>query len=75
MRGSREFASRADYWHFICDLVSRRNRTRVARWQEEQEALRPLPGFRWLPAKKYRFASLVSARSIWDRTYIPSLPG
>lgn len=31
VRGSRDFASRSDYWRFVADLVSRRNRTRAAR--------------------------------------------
>jgi Mu transposase, C-terminal domain len=52
VRGCREFASRAEYWHFICDLVSRRNRTRAARWQEEQAALRPLPRLPLVPCKE-----------------------
>jgi hypothetical protein len=52
VRGSREFASRADYWHFVCDLVSRRNRTRAARWHEEQAALRPLPRLPLVPCKE-----------------------
>src|SRR6516165_8305779 len=42
VRGSREFASRAEYWRCGCDLVSRRNRTRAAGFHEEQAALRPL---------------------------------
>ena len=31
VRGNREFASRVEYWRFVCELVSRRNRTRAAR--------------------------------------------
>lgn len=52
VRGSREFASRSDTWHFVCDLISRRNRTRAARWQEEQAALRPLPRLALAPCKE-----------------------
>jgi hypothetical protein len=52
VRGSREFASRAEYWHFVCDLVARRNRTRAARWHEEQAALRPLPRLPLVPCKE-----------------------
>jgi len=52
VRGSREFASRADYWRFVCDLLSRRNRTRAARWHEEQAALRPLPRLPLVPCKE-----------------------
>lgn len=52
VRGNREFASRAEYWHFVCDLISRRNRTRVVRWHEEQAALRPLPRLPLAPCKE-----------------------
>jgi len=52
VRGSREFASRAEYWHFVCDLVARRNRSRAARWHEEQAALRPLPRLPLIPCKE-----------------------
>jgi hypothetical protein len=52
VRGHRDFASRAEYWRFVCELVQRRNRTRVARFQEEQEALRPLPRLPLAPCKE-----------------------
>lgn len=52
VRGSRDFASRSDYWRFVADLVSRRNRTRAVRWQEEQAALRPLPRLPLAPCKE-----------------------
>ena len=52
VRGSRDFVSRAAYWHFVCDLVSRRNRTRAARWHEEQAVLRPLPRLPLAPCKE-----------------------
>lgn len=52
VRGSREFANRADYWRFVRDLVARRNRSRAARWQEEQAALRPLPRLPLAPCKE-----------------------
>jgi hypothetical protein len=52
VRGSREFASRAAYWRFVCDLVSRRTRTRAARWQEEQAVLHPLPRLPLVPCKE-----------------------
>ncbi len=41
VRGSREFASRAEYARFVSDLLAKRNQTRRARWIEEQAALRP----------------------------------
>ncbi|MDQ6831781.1 MAG: IS21 family transposase, partial [Chloroflexota bacterium] len=43
VRGSREFADRAAYRHFLQDLVRQRNLTRHARFAEERQALRPLP--------------------------------
>lgn len=43
VRGSRDFPDREAYGRFLHDLVRRRNLTREARWQEERQALRPLP--------------------------------
>lgn len=43
VRGSREFADRAAYRHFLLDLVRQRNLTRQHRFAEERQALRPLP--------------------------------
>jgi hypothetical protein len=65
VRGSREFASRAEYWRFVCDLIARRNRSRVARWHEEQAALRPLPRLPLVPCKE------VQVR-VWLLTHDPS---
>ncbi|HEX2518451.1 MAG TPA: IS21 family transposase [Castellaniella sp.] len=42
-RGSREFADRAAYNHFLQNLVKQRNLRRQERWLQECEALRPLP--------------------------------
>lgn len=43
VRGSRDFASRAAYEHFLDGLVRTRNSTRTARFEEERQVLRPLP--------------------------------
>ncbi len=43
VRGSRDFPDREAYGRFLHDLVRRRNLTREARWQEERQALCPLP--------------------------------
>ncbi len=43
VRGSREFADRAAYHHFLQDLVRQRNLTRQHRFAEERQAMRPLP--------------------------------
>jgi hypothetical protein len=43
VRGSRDFADRIDYGHFLQDLVRKRNLTREVRFAEERQALRPLP--------------------------------
>jgi hypothetical protein len=43
VRGSRDFADRPTYAHFLQDLVRKRNLTREVRWAEERQALRPLP--------------------------------
>ncbi len=52
VRGSREFASRAEYARFVSDLLAKRNQTRRARWIEEQAALRPLPTLPLSPCKE-----------------------
>jgi hypothetical protein len=46
LRGSRDFGSREEYWHFVVALVSRRNAGRAAKYQEEQPRLRRLPEHR-----------------------------
>lgn len=43
VRGSRDFASRDAYLHFLQTLVTQRNHTRQARWAQERAVLRPLP--------------------------------
>ena len=43
VRGSRDFATRAVYEHFVQDLIHKRNQTRTTRFTAEKVALRPLP--------------------------------
>lgn len=43
VRGSRDFADRAAYAHFLQGLVRQRNLTREKRWSEERQPLRSLP--------------------------------
>ena len=43
LRGSRDFASLADWRRFVDQLVARRNRRREAALRIEAAALRPLP--------------------------------
>src|SRR5437868_4225819 len=53
-RGSRDFADRSAYQHFVQTLVSKRNQTRASRFAEEQEVLRPLPVTPLAPCKELR---------------------
>ena len=46
LRGSRDFASREEYWQFVRALVARRNASRAEKFREEQARLRPLPARR-----------------------------
>ena len=43
LRGSRDFASREEYWQFVCALLARRNASRAQRFAEEQARLHSLP--------------------------------
>ena len=53
-RGSRDFANRAAYEHFLQDLVRNRNQTRARALPLKQEALRPLPATPLAPCKELR---------------------
>ena len=46
LRGSRDFGSREAYVEFVRRLVARRNASRVAKFEQEQGRLRPLPAGR-----------------------------
>nr|WP_145384461.1 IS21 family transposase [Stieleria neptunia] len=43
LRGSRDFASREDYMHFVRSLIVRANDARLNRFEIERSHLRPLP--------------------------------
>ena len=53
-RGTRDFADRSAYEHFIQTLVFKRNQTRAARFAAEREALRPLPAAALAPCQELR---------------------
>jgi hypothetical protein len=54
VRGTREFATRSAYEHFLQDLVYKRNQTRSARFIIEKDCLRPLPAAPLAPCKELR---------------------
>lgn len=54
VRGSRDFANRAAYDHFLHDLVAKRNQTRAVRFDLEKAHLRPLPATPLAPCKELR---------------------
>jgi hypothetical protein len=72
-RGSREFADRSAYEHFVQTLVYKRNQTRAVRFAAEREALRPLPATSLAPCKELRLTvSRFSTISVLGNVY--SLP-
>lgn len=74
VRGSRDFADRPAYLHWLHDLVRRRNQTRLARFAEEQPLLRPLPATPLHPCRELRLTvSRFSTLRILHNTYsVPS---
>lgn len=46
LRGSRDFASRQEYQHFLDEVFAKKNAGRVQRFAEEQAVLRSLPASR-----------------------------
>jgi hypothetical protein len=62
LRGSRDFASRAQYEAFLDDVRRHRNRPRAKRLAEEQAVLRPLPARRLETCK--RLAVTVTSGSV-----------
>src|SRR5438128_6061679 len=74
VRGSRDFATRAAYDHFVADLIHKRNQTRVARMTAEKVALRPLPITALSPCKELRvMVSRFSTISVAGNVYsVPS---
>lgn len=74
VRGSRDFADRANYDQFVQHLVRQRNLTRARRFVEEQAALRPLPALPLSPARELRVrVSRFSTIQVLGNTYsVPS---
>ncbi len=73
LRGSREFASRADYVRFLDTLVTQRNAGRHARLTAEVERLRPLPDTR-LDGLVRLTARVTSGSLIWVHNNQYSVP-
>lgn len=74
VRGSRDFADRTAYLHFLHELIRRRNQTRQARWERERTALRPLPHAALHPCRELRVSvSRFSTIRVLQNTYsVPS---
>ena len=73
-RGSRDFASRAAYEHFLQNLICKRNHTRAAKFAAEKATLRPLPSRELAPCKELqlvvsRFSTITVAT---NRYSVPS---
>jgi hypothetical protein len=51
-RGSRDFASRAAYEHFLQNLIHKRNHTRAEKFSAEKAVLHPLPSRALAPCKE-----------------------
>lgn len=71
LRGSRDFASRADYARFLVGIFERRNRTRAVRAAEDRAALRSLPAERLdsrttLPVRVTRNATIHVKNNIYS---------
>lgn len=73
-RGSRDFASRPDYDHFLQVLVHNRNLTRAALFTAERATLRPLPAAQLAPCKELRVrVSRFSTMAVLGNLYsVPS---
>jgi Mu transposase, C-terminal domain len=73
-RGSRDFADRSAYEHFLQTLVYKRNQTRGARFAAEREALLPLPATALAPCKELRvMVSRFSTIAVLGNVYsVPS---
>ena len=74
VRGGRDFADRPAYARFLQDLVRQRNLTRQARFDEERQALRPLPTTPLVPCREVRVAvTRFSTIQVLRNTYsVPS---
>ena len=74
VRGGRDLADRPAYARFLQDLVRQRNLTRQARFDEERQALRPLPTTPLAPCREVRVAvTRFSTIQVLRNTYsVPS---
>ena len=71
VRGSRDFANRSTYEHFLQNLIHKRNQTRAARFAAEKAALRPLPASILAPCKELqvvvsRFSTITVATNVYS---------
>src|SRR2546428_5950651 len=71
VRGSRDFATRGAYEHFLQDLIHKRNQTRLTRFTAEKAALRPLPVTPLSPCKELRvmvsrFSTIAVAGNVYS---------
>jgi hypothetical protein len=71
VRGSRDFATRGAYEHFVADLIHKRNQTRTARFSAEKVVLRPLPATALAPCKELRvtvsrFSTITLAGNVYS---------
>jgi len=73
LRGSRDFASRAEYEQFLRRLLKRRNKERQEQLKEEMKQMRPLPAQR---TEDYRTESMRVSRNstVMVRNNIYSVP-
>jgi transposase len=74
VRGSREFADRVAYEHFLQEVVRQRNLTRQVRFATERQALRPLPASPLAPCRELRLTvTRFSTIHVLENTYsVPS---
>ncbi len=71
VRGSRDFATRAAYEHFLQNLIHKRNQTRATPFAAEKAALHPLPAAELAPCKELqvvvsRFSTIAVASNVYS---------
>lgn len=71
VRGSRDFANRAAYEHFLQNLIHKRNQTRAPQFSAEKAALHPLPAAALSPCKELnvvvsRFSTMTVASNVYS---------
>ena len=74
VRGGRDFPDRPAYARFLQDLMRQRNLTRQVRFDEERQALRPVPTTPLVPCREVRVAvTRFSTIQVLRNTYsVPS---